>query len=289
MPKLILVLFLFISGPLSLYAQKISGRLQFEPGKTITIRVNIKNIVAQQAGSQAIDITADGWMINQYQVIKTDKNNTALHHSLQKIGFDMEGMGHKTRFDSDNAADLQAPAGEIFKSILDKKYDIIIDSNGSTLTTIPDTMTVIRDERLLILNDILKYLGDGIYPPKKGTPSYFAVLPAHEISVGESWIDSVRNSQEQSVTVSTLSALTDSTIIVTFNTTSVTNTTRQLMGAQATTKLNNIITGKTIVDRTTGIIREKTSDIDSNGTTQMMGNTLPINVRTHIVQVVQIN
>jgi hypothetical protein len=60
------------------------------------------------------------------------------------------------------------------------------------------------------------------------------------------------------------------------------------MGTQAVTKLNNTINGQIILDRASGIIRRKTGTVDYNGTTQVMGNTVPIKGTTSILHVVTV-
>jgi hypothetical protein len=56
-----------------------------------------------------------------------------------------------------------------------------------------------------------------------------------------------------------------------------------MMGNESTTIMNNKTTGKIILDKLTGIIREKTSTIESNGSTVVMGNTVPVTSKTTIL------
>jgi hypothetical protein len=287
MLKLILCLFIFFASLSSIHAQKISGRPRFEPGKTITISIDIKNTVAQQAGAQTIDFSTQARLVHHYTVVNTTKENTRLHHGLQRIGFNIDGMGLKRAFDSDNKADIEGPWGAEIKQLLTETYDIDIDSTGVITQIITDTVASLApDERIVFINDVLKYFADDVYPAKRRTRSYFSILPHYPIEVGSSWTDSIRTTEEQSMTTNTLSAATDSTLTIDYKTISVTNTTAKLMGTQAITKLNNTITGQIILDRASGIIRKKTGAIDYNGTTQIMGNTVPIKGSTSIVQTV---
>ena len=54
------------------------------------------------------------------------------------------------------------------------------------------------------------------------------------------------------------------------------------MGMETTTNFNNKTTGKIIVDKATNIIREKNSVTDSKGTTEAMGNSIPVTSKTTI-------
>ena len=55
-----------------------------------------------------------------------------------------------------------------------------------------------------------------------------------------------------------------------------------MMGRETTTNMNSTGTGKIILDRTTGIIKEKTIAIESNGNTEAMGGTLPVTAKSTI-------
>jgi hypothetical protein len=62
--------------------------------------------------------------------------------------------------------------------------------------------------------------------------------------------------------------------------TSVTTTKMEIMtGMEITTTLNNKITGKIILDKVTGIIRQRSSTTESTGTTEGMGGATPITSR----------
>ena len=69
-------------------------------------------------------------------------------------------------------------------------------------------------------------------------------------------------------------------MIVDFKGTSTSVTQAEMMGMQTSTKMNNSYTGKIILDKATGIIREKTTSTESNGATEVMGNSLPVTSKT---------
>ncbi|MEO5564848.1 MAG: DUF6263 family protein, partial [Chitinophagaceae bacterium] len=267
----------------SLCAQKVSGKLRFEQGQTITISMEVKNNIAQQAGAQAINFLANGSAVHRYQVTNLTNNSTTLHHELQKLSFQFEGMGQKRAFNSENEEDRKGQFGPLFEEILSKKFDITIDSTGKTITAVPDKIQLTKpDVKLVTITDMLKDLTQLVYPNKKGTGSFFYVIPAGEKSAGDSWTETTDTDNEKSTTVNTLSAITDSTIVIDFKTTSSAIIKSEVMGRQTKTNLNNITTGKITLDRNTHLIKEKTSIMDSNGTTEAMGGMVPISGKTTI-------
>lgn len=282
MHKSALLLFSFFALCTQLAAQKITGRLRFEQNKTLTIKMDMKTTIAQQAGGQAIDFTVTGSAIHSFKATNTTDDNTTLHHELQRIAFDFDGMGQKVSYDPDNKK-KHGMFGQQFNELLEKKYDVIIDPAGKTLRAIPEKIELTKqDERMVIITNMLKDLTGVVYPPAKGSASFFSVLPGYEVGIGDSWTETLNTDSVKSTTVSTLSSLTDSTVIVSFKTNATVDMRSQMMGMEAATHLTNVITGTITLDRQTGIIREKTSVTDSHGSTEVMGTTLPLTGKTTI-------
>jgi hypothetical protein len=279
-------LLLIIASPL--FGQKVSGKLTFDKGKTVIINMEVTSTMAQQAGNQAIDFSTEGAVVHAYKVTNATEHNTTLNHTLQRFWFRFDGMGQKRSFDSDIQKDKEGQLGKQFNEVCSRKYDIVIDTTGKTLMTIPQKIELTQqDERLMIVTNMLKDLTSVIYPPKKGTASFFKVMPPYEVGQGDTWTDTTSSKDETSATSYTLSAITDSTLDVDFKSISVSSIKSEIMGRQVTTNLTNAAVGKIILDRTTGIIRKKTSTISSNGTAQMLDSTLPIAGKTTVTIMVK--
>jgi Family of unknown function (DUF6263) len=276
-----LALFLLLNK--FIFGQTVSGKLTFEQGRTFNIQMEIKTSIAQQAGGQAIDFTVDGLVLHSYKVTNATGENTTLQHKANKIGFIFDGMGQKRSFDSENEKDMNGPFGETVKNILSKSFHMIIDRNGKALTIQPEKFEPVKaDERLTTVLTMLKDLTGVVYPPKKGEASFFKIFPDKLINRGESWTESGQNENGKFSNEYTLIEITDSTIIVDFKGTAVTATKSTMMGMETSTTMNNTSTGKIILDKTTGIIKEKTINTESNGNTEAMGGTMPVTSKTTI-------
>jgi hypothetical protein len=193
-------------------------------------------------------------------------------------------MGQKRSFNSINTTDMSGPFGDPIKKILEKKFDMVIDENGKVLNTVPDKIEpVSTDERLTIVLNMIKDLSGAVYPPQKGTASFFQVLPAKPITLGETWTDSIQTETGNSSTSYTLTGLTDTTLLIDLlgNATAVSKS--MMMGRETTTTLNSTTKGKIILDRTTGIIKEKITTTESNGTVEAMGVSTPVTTKTTLV------
>ncbi|MGZ8556758.1 MAG: DUF6263 family protein [Chitinophagaceae bacterium] len=288
MNKLNTSLCLFLIFGNSIYGQSVSGKLSFVQGKMINIDIKIKSTVTQQAMGNAIDFVADGYTLHRYKISATTGDNTTLYHDAYKIAFNFEGMSQKRTFNSDNETDMAGQFGDPVKKILDKKFEMTIDPFGTVKTVRPEKMEpVIADERLTIVLNMLKDITDVVYPPQKGDASFFKVLPAKETAIGESWTDSLQDETGKFKTNYNLSSITDSTIIVDFNGTAVTVSNAMMMGRETITTLNSISSGRIIVDKTSGIIKEKKINTESHGNTEAMGGTMPVSAKTTITILVK--
>jgi hypothetical protein len=217
-------------------------------------------------------------------VTNATDNNSTLHHDVKRVLFNFDGMGQKRSFDSDNKKDLDGLFGATVKDILGKAYDMIIDPAGKTLLVKPEKIELAKiDDRLGIVLNLLKDVTNVVYPPKKNDASFFKVLPETEVGLGESWTESGADSIGMFKTTYTLSAITDSTIIADIKGQSATVTKAEMMGMQTSTTMNNAYTGKVIIDKVTGVIREKTITTVSNGSTEAMGGTMPVTSKTTII------
>ncbi|MDP4264517.1 MAG: DUF6263 family protein [Bacteroidota bacterium] len=283
MKKISLLILVMLVVSIAGISQKISGKLVFQQGQIIGITMDVKSTFSQEAMGNAIDFSINGTAAHAYKVTNATEDNTTLHHDVKKITFLFDGMGTKRSFDSDNKKDMEGMFGPTIKEMMTKTFDMIINPAGKVLLVKPEKITLAKpDDRLAIVTTMLKDVTAVIYPPKKNEASFFKVLPEKETSITDSWTESGEDSVSRFNTTYTLAAMTDSTLIVNLKGTSVSNTSTEMMGARATTTMKNNYTGKIILDKATGILREKTIEITSAGSTEAMGGTVPVTSKTTI-------
>jgi hypothetical protein len=246
--------------------------------------MQLKTTISQQAMGQAIDFDLDGSTNHSYTVTNATDDNNTLHHQVRQIAFNFDGMGQKRSFDSNNEKDMNGQFGKPIKEMLGKTFDMIVDPTGKVLMVKPEKIdTTKMDDRMAIITNMLKDVLNVIQPPQKGNASFFKVLPENEVGKGDSWAETFQNASGKFNTTYTLSNITDSTLVINLSGTSVTVTKAEMMGNETVTTMNNKTTGTIIVDKATGIIREKKYTTESNGSTEVMGGTLPVTSKTTIV------
>lgn len=268
--------------PGTLYSQKVKPDVKFSEGQVVKVTLTLKTAIAQEAMGQAIEFNAGGNGEHQFTVMRKAGDSIFLHHSVKRISFHFDGMGQKRSYDSDQAADSAGEFNRPMKELLDKPYDIVVDSAGNILSlNTPKNDSLKMSTQMAILANMLKDILEVAQPPAKEQGSFFKVLP-RELAAGESWSDSLDLPSGKSSTTYTLTSISDSVIVIDFNGTSTTITKAEMMGTESVTKLNNKSIGKIILDGATGMIREKTTAIESNGSTEALGGTVPVTSKTTI-------
>ncbi len=291
--KTAIALYFFISLFMDSLAQQpvhpmADDKLKLEKGQTINISLLIKSHITQQAGGQAIDFTLDATGDHNYKVTNVTHDNSTLHHQLNRIQFHFDGWGRKMNFDSDNETDLNGIFGGPWKDLMSKSYDIIIDSSGKVLMAIPEKIQLVeKDNRMAIVHNLLKDVFDLAYPPQKDKASFFKILPDNTIKIKDAWTDSWQNDAGKFDIAYAVTDINDSTIVVEFVSGSVTTSKMEMSGAETTTTMNNRSAGKIIIDRFTGILKEKNELIESNGNTVSSFGTLPVTSKTSITVLVK--
>lgn len=262
-------------------SQKVASKLKFEQGQTFDVQIQVKNNIAQQAMGQSIDFNVDAAGFHTYKITNTTEDNSTINHQVQRVTFAFDGMGQKRSFDSNVEKDLNGMFGAPIKDLLTKKYDIIVDPSGKTLMAIPEKIKLAEsDSRFAIVTTMLKDVLDIVQPPQKGKASFFKVLPETETAKGEAWTESSINENGKFDAAYTISDINDSTIVVDFVGSSITVSKAEMMGSETTTNMTNKSTGKIILDRITGIVKEKTITTDSKGNTETSFGTMPVTSKT---------
>ena len=136
------------------------------------------------------------------------------------------------------------------------------------------------DNRMAVIINLLKEVLDIVEPPAKGSASFFHVLPAKPSVAGDTWTRSWQTASGSFNMAYILSATTDSTIIIDFTGSSVTQSAMEMMGQETTTTMNNKSSGKIVLDKKTGIIREQTVNLDGTGNTETAFGILPVTIKS---------
>jgi hypothetical protein len=266
----------------SLFGQISESKLNLKKGQEIIVELEVVNNRFQTAGAQVINFKLAGSAVHKFTVTDIATNLIKIHHEMQSMKFDFEGMGQKQSFDSNIEEDLKGPFGPFIKDLLLKKNDFEVDSFGNTSSFTTNTIPIAKpDDKLVTITDMLKPLLKLNNTPQLG-PGFFSVFRGSPLTPGLTYKTDINSGDGLLHSTYILKELTDSTIVADITITGNCNSALEMMGHITRTSETKVGTGKIIYDRKTGLIKQKTETIDSKGTTEAMGGTVPINGKISI-------
>ncbi len=280
---------LFSLMALSLFAQaqKVSGKLTFQPGQVlyITTKTNTVNVVS--AMGQEIEIKAETNVDQLFKVTNTTEENHTLSHEIKRIRFTSEGMGSNMSFDSDSEKDMKGQFGEPIKEMMNQKYNMVIDASGNTVMAMSEGG---GSSKTTAASGALAQFTGGMMEmtraPKSGEASFFKVLPATPVGVGDGWTNTIENNGTKTDEAYSVAEINDEFIILNYLANSATSSVQENMGMEVTINVKNKIEGKIKVDRKTGIVKEKTTKTTSTGTANTSYGEFPINTTSDTVMTI---
>jgi hypothetical protein len=280
MRKLFLVFISTIS--LCAVAQKTTSKLTLSKGQKLEVITNLTITAQSMMGPSSGTVTiADTYTVNDaspnsYTLVKTPKQ--------MKMNFSVGGQ--EIKMDSDNPQDLEGTIGQPVKEIMRQKPEFTIDAAGTVVAVKGGDKKKETGTESNMMAMMLPGL-EGSALPKVGAPSVFQVLPSHEVGIGDTWKDSVNADGNNYRSVYKVKDITDKEIIVDFETEGTTVTSQETMGMKIGVNAASKITGNVIIDKATGIIKQKTTTNNTESTMNLSGNEMTTNNK--ITSVMQVN
>ena len=274
---IIAIAFLVTSG----YSRKVSGKLNFKKGEKIEVSSKTKSLISQEAMGQKIEFNIERDITEVFEILDVNADQSKVNHTIKRIVLTMDGMGQKQTFDSDKKDTVDGKTVSPLEDALIKKYEATIDKQGTITTvknTTPESAKPAEASADMIVN-LLKLLGPTIQlptQPVKGEATLFKIMPAKDIGKNESWTDSTITTDGKEISTYTLKDITYTEILIDYTTQSNTSVKGEMMGMETTTNLSNKTKGSIIVDKTSGIIKQKNGTTESNGTVDIMGQSVPL-------------
>jgi hypothetical protein len=281
---------LFTACTLTSFAQKVTNKITFPKGKQLDVVTEIKSQLTQEMMGQNMDINVNATVAHAFDV--KDASNTAatLEHTVKRIQINFDGMGQTQSFDSDKEADRNSEMGKSAEKSLKSKYTVTVDPTGkvTAVKTEGTSTTNAKADNTDMMGSMMSQLGLGLAVPQVGDATEFSVLPAREVSKGESWTDSLTADKDAKGSVTyTVSDITPTEVVLDYTQNGTMQKTQEAMGMEATIKTTNKTTGNIIVDRKTGLLKKKTATTEAKGTIEAMGQSIPMKNKVTLVTTVK--
>jgi hypothetical protein len=262
------------------FAQKVNNKLTFQKGQKLEMISKVNSIISMEMMGQAMETKVDATITRLFDVEDVTNNGATIEHKVKRIQMNVEApMQGAQTFDSDIEKDMKGDGGKAMEKALKNNYSMTVDAGGKITAVKADDANPNnspKKEDLDMMSNALAQFAAGFDLPKTGDTSEFMILPSKELAKGESWTDSSKNVK----TVYILADVTDADIIVNYTEEASTSRTQEAMGQEIIMTSKDKTTGKITLDKKSGLLKEKTATINSEGNMEMAGQTMPMNTKT---------
>lgn len=262
---------------LSVAAQKVSNKISFQKGQKLEMVSKVNTVVSMEMMGQAIDTKIDATVTRSFDVADASANGATIEHKVKRVqtNIDVPMQGTQS-FDSEKESDMQGESGKAMEKALKNKYTMTVDNTGKiTAVKADDDNPNKNPDANDDMGGMMAQFAAGFDLPKIGDKSEFAVLPNRELSKGETWTDTANKVKS----VYTVSDVTATDVVIDYTEEGSTSRKQDAMGQEITINSKDKTTGKIILDRKSGIMKERTSTMSSEGTMEMGGQSMPMNTK----------
>ncbi len=243
---------------------------KLETGKKIKAITNTSMSMDMGLGGQ---MKVDGSTTNLIEITGADDKNYKATHTITKMTILQDGLGQTVNFDSDKKEDRETEVGKEMSKMLDVAAQLMIDKKTGKVLEINKKEVVLDDA-----NPMAGLLSNS-NSAEAATNAAFFYIP-NEKKVGDKWADSVFEAGMSGLKNFELKNIVDNIATIAFTTKSKGTISKEAQGMQFEIVMDGTGDGIIIVDTKTSLVKKSTLNNDVNGTLAMMGQSLPITIKS---------
>ena len=264
-------------------AQNSVGKIILAKGQKIEINNNTKSVISQEMMGQAIEITVDANMVHQIEVKDKMPNSYLIASTLTKLTTNGAAMGQEMKFDSDKKEDMESETGKLMKDQLNVTQEIEMSENAKVIKAAKKSTSAVSGGQMM---DMINNLTGGNVDESNGTGSAFEIIPAGK-KIGDKWSDSTIMGDIKTYNYYTLKSVNGNIATLELKGKQIINKKIEQQGMEINVKMEATISGEGIVDLNTGLLEQKTTLTDGNGSAEVMGQSIPMSSKTTTITTVK--
>ena len=273
------------------FSQKVSNKLSFQKGQKLEMVSKVNSIVSMEMMGQTMDTKIDATITRLFDVEDVANGAATIEHKMKRMQMSFESpmAGGAQSFDSDKEADMKGEAGKAMEKALKNKYAMTLDPSGKITAIKADDDNPNKSEKKVdvaagdMMSGAMAGMADGMGLPSAGDFSEFKVLPEAGATKGGTWTDTAEGKKA----VYTVTDVTDADVIINYTEEGTTSKTQEANGMELKISSKDKTTGKIILDKKSGLLKERTATTDSEGTMEIMGQSVPMTTKVTKVTTVK--
>lgn len=239
--------------------------LKLAKGQKFQTTTITKTAMNQQMMGQSIEMNTDITAIDEIEVAGVNEKNITLNKTAKQLKSSFSGMGQSMDFDSNKPEDMNGPVGSQMKGIINTPLSFVLTLSG----TIAEAPKMPGNGMMNMAGDVAK--GEAM-------PGFIA-LPAN-MKAGDNFSVIGADGDNKTTANYTVVSVNGKEVELKMNiSANKTNTVNQ-MGMDMLMTLKMTTTGSATVDVATGLILSATTEMTTDGTISVMGQSVPMTVKT---------
>jgi hypothetical protein len=254
------------------------GSIVLNKGQKLIVETTSNALITQEAMGQTTEIKVDVNSTNNIEVKNTRDTGYTLTNTITRMKTSMSFMGQDMNYDSEKKEDQDSEMGKNFAKVINHPSEIDINKTGKVNPRIKpagsDSLKQGVNESDIMSGMMQNMMGtadDG----SAGISQAFQPIPK-KVKVGYTWSDSISSENSRSNTVYTIKELKGSEALISIKGTLQLNNKAEAQGMEVTNSSSGTVTGDETVDISTGIIKHKTTTLETTGTVEAMGQEIPV-------------
>jgi hypothetical protein len=222
-------------------------------------------------------------MVHQLEVINKMSNSYLIASTLTKFTTNGSAMGQEMKFDSDKKEDMESETGKLMKDQLNVTKEIEISEMAKVIKSTTKSAPSASGGQLM---DMINNMTGGYADESNGSGSAFEIIPFGK-KIGDFWSDSTIMGDIKTYNSYTLKSITNNIATLELKGKQLINKKMEQQGMEINIKMEAKISGEGIVDMNTGLLQQKTTLIDGNGSAEVMGQSIPMSSKVTTVTTIK--
>ncbi len=225
---------------------------------------------------QSVESKADVFTSNNIEVKDFKNDNYNLLNTFTKVTAKMSAMGQDMNFDSDKKEDLDGEMGKSMKDIINQPKSVTVDKQGKIVKV--ESNTAKKDSGGGMMSMMMQQFLGNQEESGFGVSEAFVIIPANA-KQGYSWSDSSSNAGIKKSTTYKIKEINGSEATVDISGTLNADTKTEMQGMEISGNSTGKLKGEEVVDLKTGLVKHRTTTLESSGNMQAMGQEIPMTTK----------
>ena len=272
-------LFATLACSLNAFAQKATVSPSFQKGQKLEVLTTVNSNVSMEMMGQTIETKVDASVTRLFDVENVENGSATLEHKIKRLQMNIEAPGGSQSFDSEKAEDMQGEGGKAMEKAIKSKFSMQVDPSGKVTSVKADNDYPGKNDS----NPMAGPMGNVGELPKVGSTMELVILPAGGVEKGSKWSDTTGGHQY----TYTVTDMTGDEITLSFTDQSKTDKKQEMNGMELNISTTDKTSGTIKVDRKSGLVKERVSTTNSEGTMEMIGQSVPMTTTTKMTMTVK--